>query len=55
MDKYDFMSAVDDTFDECKSAQELSIRFREMQDILRQAYIMKLSYKTSMGEFESNK
>lgn len=55
MDKYDFMSVVDDTFDECKSAQELSIRFREMQDILRQAYIMKLGYKTSMGEFESNK
>ena len=55
MYKFDFMSVVDDIFDESKSVQELSIRFKEMQDIIRQAYIMKLNYKTSMGEFESNK
>lgn len=55
MDKFDFMSVVDDTFDECKSVQELSTRFNEMKNIIIQAYVMKLYYKKSMGEFESNK
>ena len=55
MDKFGFMSMVDDILEECKSSEELSNRVREMKRIINQAYVVKLRYKTTMGEFETKK
>ena len=34
MDKFDFMTVVDDIFDECKSKEEMDSRLKEMREIL---------------------
>ena len=55
MDKFDFMSIVDDIFDECKTKQEMDIRIKEMRQILNQPYLLKLAYKDTMNEFDTKK
>lgn len=43
MDKYDFMSVVDDTFKECKNLQEITDRYTEMLKALRSLYVQNLN------------
>lgn len=52
MNKLEFMDAVDEILDECKTEKEMLHRFNEMQNILKQQYVLKLGYKRTMGEFE---
>ena len=49
MDKYDFMSVVDDILEECKSKEEMDSRLKEMREILRQMYMMKIIHKKTFG------
>lgn len=50
MDKFDFISMVDDIFDECKTKEEMSSKLEQMREILRQEYTLKLGFKSIMGE-----
>ena len=49
MDKFDFMTVVDDIFDECKSKEEMDSRLKEMREILQQQYLIKVMYKNTIG------
>lgn len=52
MDKYEFMSMVDDIFDECETKEQMDIRLREMKNIIQQQYALKVGFKAIMGEFK---
>lgn len=49
MDKFDFMTVVNDIFDECKSKEEMDSRLKEMREILQQQYLIKVMYKNTIG------
>ena len=50
MDKYEFMCMVDDIFEECKTKEEMDNRFKQMKEIIQQQYVLKIGFKTAMGE-----
>lgn len=52
MDKYEFMCIVDDVFDECETKEQMNIRLREMKDIVQQLYILKVGFKSTIGELK---
>lgn len=52
MDKFDFMSMVDDIFDECKTKEEMDSRLKKMREIIQQQYVLKLGFKSTMGELQ---
>lgn len=52
MDKFDFMSMVDDIFDECESKEEMDSRKKQMIEIVNQMYEQKLGFAQTMGLFE---
>lgn len=52
MDKYDFMSIVDEILDECTTKEEMDSRLKQMREIIRKQYILKLCFKRSMGELK---
>ena len=54
MDKYDFMCVVDDIFDECETKEEMDSRLKQMRDIIRQQYMLKIGFKCVMGELKGN-
>lgn len=51
VDKFDFISIVDDVFDDCKSEIEMRSRRKEMKDSIDQCFELKLNFKKTMGEF----
>ena len=52
MDKYEFMCMVDDIFDECNTKAEMDMRVKQMREIIRQQYMLKIGYKSTMGELK---
>lgn len=52
MDKFDFMSMVDDIFDECETKEEMDSRLKQMRDIIQQQYVLKVGFKAAMGELK---
>ena len=50
MDKYEFMCMVDDIFDECKTKEEMDNRLNQMRELIQQQYVLKIGFKTTMGE-----
>lgn len=48
MDKYDFMSMVDDIFDECNTKEEMDRKLKWMKEIIQQQYILKFEFKNTM-------
>lgn len=54
MDKFDFISIVDEILDECTTKEEMDSRLKQMRDIIRQQYILKLGFKSAMGELKGN-
>lgn len=52
MDKFDFMSMVDDIFDECKSKEEMDSRKKQMIEAVNQIYEQKLRFAQTMGLFD---
>jgi hypothetical protein len=45
MDRYDFMSLVDDLFKECNSMEELANRYVQMKKDLDSLYLQNLDLK----------
>jgi hypothetical protein len=45
MDRYDFMSMVDDMFKECNSMEELANRYVQMKKDLDSLYLQNLDLK----------
>lgn len=45
MDRYDFMSLVDDLFKECNSMEELANRYAQMKKDLDSLYLQNLDLK----------
>ena len=45
MDRYDFMSLVDDAFKECNSVEEMAIRYQQMQKDLESLYMQNVMLK----------
>jgi hypothetical protein len=45
MDRYDFMSMVDDMFKECNSIEEVAIRYAQMKKDLDSLYLQNLDLK----------
>ena len=52
MDKFDFISMVGDIFDECKTKEEMDSRLKQMREIIQQQYVLKVGFKTAMGELQ---
>ena len=52
MDKFDFMSMVDDIFDECEAKEEMDSRLKQMREIIQQQYVLKVGFKSAMGELK---
>lgn len=52
MDKFDFMSMVDDIFDECETKEEMNSRLKQMREIIQQQYVLKCGFKAAMGELK---
>lgn len=52
MDKFDFMSMVDDIFDECETKEEMDNRLKQMREIIQQQYVLKVGFKATMGELK---
>lgn len=52
MDKYEFMCMVDDIFDECKTKAEMDMRVKQMREIIQQQYMLKIGFKSAMGELK---
>lgn len=50
MDKFDFMKVVDDIFDECETKEQMDSRLKQMREIIQQQYVLKLGFKSTMGE-----
>lgn len=47
MDRYDFMSTVDDIFKECNSTEELAIRYMQMKKDLDSMYTQNIALRCS--------
>jgi hypothetical protein len=45
MDRYDFMSVVDDMFKECNSMEELAIRYVQMKKDLDSLYLQNIALR----------
>lgn len=45
MDRYDFMSLVDDAFKECNSVEEIAVRYQQMQKDLDALYMQNVMLK----------
>lgn len=43
MDRYDFMSVVDDTFKECKTPEEIANRYAQMKKDLDSLYLQNIT------------
>ena len=43
MDRYDFMSTVDDMFKECNSVEEVAIRYVQMKKDLDSMYVQNIA------------
>ncbi len=54
MDKYDFICMVDDIFDECETKEQMDSRLKEMKNIIQQQYVLKVGFKSTMGELKQN-
>ena len=52
MDKFDFMSMVDDIFDECETKEEIDSRLKQMREIIQQQYVLKVGFKAAIGELK---
>ena len=52
MDKFNFMSMVDDIFDECETKEEMDSRLKQMREIIQQQYVLKVGFKSAMGELK---
>ncbi len=52
MDKYEFMCMVDDIFDECETKEQMVSGLNEMKNIIQQQYVLKLGFKSTMGELK---
>lgn len=52
MDKYEFMCIVDDIFDECETKEQMDSILKEMKSIIQQQYILKIGFKSTMGELK---
>ena len=52
MDKFDFMSMVDDIFDDCETKEEMDSRLKQMREIIQQQYALKCGFKAAMGELK---
>lgn len=45
MDRYDFMSIVDDMFKECESTEEIAIRYVQMKKDLDSMYVQNITLR----------
>jgi hypothetical protein len=45
MDRYDFMSMVDDMFKECKTVEEIAIRYAQMRKDLDSMYTQNIALR----------
>lgn len=45
MDRYDYMSLVDDAFKECNSVEEMAVRYHQMQKDLESLYTQNVILK----------
>lgn len=45
MDRYDFMSVVDDTFKECKTPEEIANRYAQMKKDLDNIYLQNIALR----------
>ena len=45
MDRYDFMSMVDDIFKECNSVEEVAIHYAQMRKDLDSIYVQNIALK----------
>ena len=52
MDKFDFMSMVDDIFDECETKEEMDSRLTQIREIIQQQYVLKVRFKATMTELK---
>ncbi len=49
MDKYEFMNAVQDIFDECETTGDVQARAKEMRDIVNQLEMQTVGFRKTMG------
>ena len=47
MDRYDFMSVVDDIFKECNSMEEVAIHYAQMRKDLDSMYVQNIALRCS--------
>lgn len=47
MDRYDFMSVVDDIFKECKTPEEIANRYAQMKKDLDNMYLQNIALKSA--------
>ena len=52
MEKYEFMCIVDDILDECNTKAEMDMRVKQMREIIQQEYMLKIGFKSTMGELK---
>lgn len=45
MDRYDFMSMVDDIFKECETIEEIAVRYAQMRKDLDHMYVQNIALR----------
>jgi hypothetical protein len=53
MDRYDFMSIVDDIFKECETTEEVAIRYVQMKKDLDSIYVQNVALRHAEIKSES--
>ncbi len=46
------MCMIDDIFDECETKEQMDSRLNEMRNIIQQQYVLKVGFKSIMGELK---